>query len=91
MNTGGTGESPFHAISNSLRDIPAWEDLRITMAKKVRKEMIEENSIKCKGCHKQKSKWFQKIKRHQAMGEKTCVECHFNIVHKDVKWANKKR
>ncbi len=85
INTGGMGESPFHAISNSLRDIPAWEKLRIDLAKRVRLQMVEDNSDKCKNCHKIESNWFKKIESHQK-GDTNCVKCHYNIVHKDVKW-----
>lgn len=89
INEGSLGESPFHAISNGLRDIPAWEELRIDLADRVRKQMVEEKSAKCKVCHKVKSKWFNDIKRHKIMlknGNKTCIECHYNLVHEDVTW-----
>ena len=85
INKGTIGESPFHAISNSLRDVPEWEDLRVTLATRVRQQMIEEDSVKCKVCHKTESKWFNKIERHDKT-EKTCIQCHYNLVHKDVKW-----
>ncbi|MBF0194126.1 MAG: NapC/NirT family cytochrome c [Magnetococcales bacterium] len=84
VNTGGMGESPFHAISNSLRDIVSWEELRKELATKVRKTMYEEDSIKCKNCHKQEGKWFKKFDIHKT--KKTCIQCHYNIVHKDVPW-----
>ena len=85
INRGTIGESPFHAISSGLRDVPEWEDLRIPLAMRVRQQMIEDDSAKCKVCHKPESKWFNKIERHQKT-EKTCVECHYNLVHKEVKW-----
>ncbi len=85
INSGGTGDSPFHAISSSLRDIPEWEKLRVKLATKVRKQMMEENSEKCKVCHKTEGKWFAKKKQHQTT-KKTCVQCHYNLVHKEVKW-----
>lgn len=91
VNKGGLGESPFHAISNSLRDVPEWEGLRVELAKAVRQKMIDEDSVRCKTCHKTESTWFNKIKRHQKKTRKTCVECHYNLVHKDVKWANEKK
>lgn len=88
VNQGTVGESPFHAISNSLRDVPAWEALRIDLAHKVRADMIENDSKKCKTCHKTESEWFGNIKRHKEMGDKTCIQCHYNLVHKEVEWAN---
>jgi nitrate/TMAO reductase-like tetraheme cytochrome c subunit len=89
LNTGSLGESPFHAISNGLRDIPAWEELRIELAARVRKQMLEEDSAKCRVCHKTEGEWFGDIKRHRIMlekGNKTCIECHYNLVHEDVEW-----
>ncbi len=89
LNQGTLGESPFHAISNSLRDIPEWEKLRVKLAGRVRQQMLDENSAKCKVCHKTESEWFTGIKRHQIMlkeGNKTCIECHYNLVHEDVDW-----
>lgn len=86
INKGTIGESPFHAISSSLRNAPEWEDLRPELAKVVREKMVEEDSAKCKVCHKIESKWFNKIKRHQKT-EKTCIRCHYNLVHRDVKWV----
>lgn len=85
INKGTFGESPFHAISNGMRDIPAWEELRIKLAKRVREQMVAEDSIMCKNCHKEEAKIFLKNPQHQNM-KKTCVQCHYNIVHKDVKW-----
>ena len=89
VNDGGMGESPFHAIANSIRDVSEWEGLRKTLALRVREQMIEEDSAKCKVCHKVDSEWFNGIKRHQVMlkeGDKTCIHCHYNLVHEDVPW-----
>ncbi len=89
INKGSMGESPFHAISNSIRDVPTWEILRVELAKKVRNTMVEENSKKCQVCHKTESEWFNDIKQHKTMlekGEKSCIHCHYNLVHEDVEW-----
>jgi len=89
LNQGSLGESPFHAISNSLRDIPEWEKLRVKLAGRVRQQMLDNESAKCKVCHKTDSEWFNGIERHQIMlkeGEKTCINCHYNLVHDDVDW-----
>ena len=91
LNSGSLGESPFHAISNSLRDVGEWEDLRIKLAKRVREKMVAEKSVKCQACHKTESKWFNGIARHKTMKEsgKTCINCHYNLVHDDVEWHDK--
>ena len=93
VNEGSLGESPFHAISNSIRDAPAWDELRVELAGRVRKMMVEEDSVKCKVCHKPEAQWFKKIKRHQSApekGDKTCVQCHYNLVHAEVPWDKPK-
>ncbi len=84
VNRGGMGESPFHAITNTLRDIPSWEELRKVQAKTVRERMIADQSAKCKNCHKKEGEWFKKFEIHKK--EKTCIQCHYNLVHRDVKW-----
>ncbi len=86
INEGAFGESPFHVISSSLRDMPAMDDLRPALAKVVRNQMLEEDSAKCKVCHKTGSEWYKKIKSHQKT-EKTCIRCHYNLVHEEVKWS----
>ncbi|NGZ06815.1 MAG: hypothetical protein G8237_10710 [Magnetococcales bacterium] len=86
LNKGGYGESPFHEISNGLRDVAEWEEQRVALAKRVRKDMLAEDSIRCKNCHKPDGEWFKKLEPHKATNNKTCVECHHNIVHKAVKW-----
>lgn len=90
LNKGGWGESPFHEISSGLRDIPAWEELRVELASRVRKEMVAENSAKCKVCHKPEGEWFKKLGTHltEEAKSKTCVQCHYNLVHKAVKWQD---
>ncbi|VAX06927.1 hypothetical protein MNBD_GAMMA26-1973 [hydrothermal vent metagenome] len=89
INNGTINESPFHAVSSSLRDIPMWEEeLRPKMAAKVRQQMIEDQSEKCLVCHKPESEWWQEIGQHKTMEEKgkTCIHCHYNLVHEDVDW-----
>jgi len=94
LNQGTLGESPFHAVSNSLRDIEQWEnELRPKMAAKVRQKMVENKSARCKVCHKPESEWWQEIGQHKSAIEKAkvaeevlCINCHYNLVHEDVDW-----
>ena len=94
LNNGTINESPFHAVSNSLRDIEMWEnELRPKMAAKVRQTMVEEKSAKCKVCHKPESEWWQEIGQHSSAikeakvaEEVNCINCHYNLVHEDVEW-----
>ncbi len=89
LNKGVIGESPFHAVSNSLRDIEMWEnELRPKQAAKVRQQMVENKSEKCLTCHKTESVWWQDIGQHKTMEEQglSCINCHYNLVHADVAW-----
>ncbi len=89
LNRGVIGESPFHAVSSSLRDIEMWEnELRPAQAAKVRQQMVEDKSEKCLTCHKTESIWWQDIGQHKTMDEKglSCINCHYNLVHADVAW-----
>jgi len=88
-NHGVVGESPFHAISRTLRDIPEWEEeLRPKLAARVRDKMVEDKSEKCQVCHKTESEWWQDIGSHKTMKEKgkSCIHCHYNLVHAEVEW-----
>ena len=93
LNDGRYGnKTPFDVISNSLRDIPEWEELRIKLAGSVRDKMVADQSAKCLVCHKIDSEWWNDIDRHKAAlpdmdkGEKSCIHCHYNLVHADVEW-----
>ncbi len=92
MNNGRYGKSPFDAISNSLRDIPEWDALKVELAQRVRDKMVADRSAKCIVCHKIESEGWNDIKRHKAAlpemekGEKSCIHCHYNLVHSDVEW-----
>ncbi len=95
INDGRYGKSPFDAISNSLRDIPEWEELRIKLAARVRDKMVADRSEKCMVCHKIDAEVWSGIKQHKAArpqidkGEKSCIHCHYNLVHADVDWPER--
>jgi len=92
LNDGRVGKSPFDSVSSSLIDIPEWEKLRIKQAASVREKMVDDRSEKCMVCHKINSELWRKIKRHKSAieqiekGEKSCIHCHYNLVHADVEW-----
>mgnify|MGYP001571447582 CR=1 FL=1 len=93
INKGGYGESPFHAISDSIRDKPEWEELRPRLAKKVREDMLKTNSQQCWDCHGVRyDARLKNLKQHKKAVEKkkverlNCIECHYNLVHAEVPW-----
>lgn len=76
-------------VSGALKDNEKWEKVvRPRLARVVREGMFKEGSKKCQRCHEPKEKWFAEIERHRVTLEKgqTCIECHYNLVHKKVPW-----
>ena len=93
INKGGYGESPFHKLSNSLRDKPEWDEIRAKLAKKVRDDFLKTNSQKCWDCHGARfDVRLKNLKAHKRAIEKkkierlNCIECHYNLVHAEVPW-----
>lgn len=93
INKGGYGESPFHQISDSIRDKPEWEEIRTRLAKKVREDLLKTNSQKCWDCHGTRfDARLKNLKPHKKAMEKkkvdrlNCIECHYNLVHAEVSW-----
>lgn len=89
----------FHFISltdlfGHFRDIDgerqgAYVAMRAKTAYRVRDRLQEEDSVTCRGCHVEseiKPKRERGINAHQlALDEhKTCIECHYNLVHRSV-------
>ncbi|MBI2239468.1 MAG: NapC/NirT family cytochrome c [Magnetospirillum gryphiswaldense] len=66
-----------------------FEEQRGRMAEKVRLRMVAEDSSTCRSCHA-----MEAIKPQRARGQraheaavkegKTCIACHYNLVHKEV-------
>jgi len=93
INRGGYGDSPFHRVLDSIRDKVMWEELRPQMAKKVRDQLLKTNSQRCWNCHGTRYEArLANIKQHKKAIEKrkvdrlNCIECHYNLVHAEVKW-----
>lgn len=85
----GTGEL-FVWMTNDFSNPEAFEVLRPAAADRVRMEMLANNSANCRRCHvmeaiKPKRKRGQS--QHQAALKEgtTCISCHYNLVHKEVK------
>lgn len=85
-------------------DAAAWEAKRADLAHAVRNEMREADSVTCRSCHdadKVQPPGAAGKAAHALMltGAKTCIDCHFNLVHAPVpprpdflrgSWANAK-
>lgn len=71
-----------------------FEAKRAAMAEKVRLKMVAEDSATCRTCHQ-----MDAIKPQRARGQraheaaqkegKTCIACHYNLVHKEVPLSEK--
>ena len=84
----GTGEL-FVWLTHDLDKPGAFEQLRPDAADRVRFEMLEDDSARCRGCHVMeaiKPKRIRGQNQHNDAMEKgiTCIICHYNLVHKEV-------
>lgn len=80
-------------VQLSIHDDETWEkEVRPALAAKARAEFVRSDSATCRGCHNKAAKtWRENIKMHQLALQtgKTCIKCHFNIVHAKVPWPDK--
>ena len=67
-----------------------FEAHRLELAKRVWKHMKSTNSQECRNCHdvatmdpEQQGKTAQKQHKKLLTGEKTCIDCHYGIAHKE--------
>jgi len=84
----GTGEL-FVWLTKDLSKPGAFEALRPAAAERVRFQMLENDSEKCRGCHvmegiKPKKKRGQRMHAAAIKEGTTCIACHYNLVHKEV-------
>jgi cytochrome c-type protein NapC len=69
-----------------------FEEHRLEMAKAVWRRMKETDSRECRNCHDVKAmeaamqgKTAQKQHEKMTSGERTCIDCHYGIAHKQPK------
>jgi nitrate/TMAO reductase-like tetraheme cytochrome c subunit len=84
----GTGEL-FVWLTHDLSKPGAFEELRPAAADRVRFQMLENDSEKCRGCHvmegiKPARKRGQRMHARAIDEGTTCIVCHYNLVHKEV-------
>lgn len=79
--------SPFLGVTDGMMiGDHKWEKTgRLQLAREVREGFLREDSKTCKGCHKDMNTDLEphQIARKEKM---TCIECHFNLVHKETPW-----
>ena len=95
-NPGSGPGGPFWNISAPMNDKERWEAIRPDLAKRVREWFLETNSASCRNCHNTEVLTPKRIRGHNAhekfkSGEKTCIECHYNLVHAEVPWNIEKK
>ncbi|MBI5326721.1 MAG: NapC/NirT family cytochrome c [Deltaproteobacteria bacterium] len=83
--------SPWEEVMEAMtKDMEKWEkDIRHKMAKRVREEFLKDDSRPCKECHSTSGAGMDEALEPHKIGIKenmTCIECHFNLVHKKVPW-----
>lgn len=67
----------------------AWTPYRAKTAYRVRDALLDADSVTCRGCHVEaeiKPKRERGVNAHKLALEqkKTCIECHYNLVHRSV-------
>ena len=84
-------------VQLGLHDNAYWEEeVRPGLAAKARKSFVVAKSKPCKDCHLKTFK--KKVKAHKKKlaevndkpEELVCIGCHYNFVHAEVPWSDKK-
>lgn len=76
-------------LSHDWSKPETFEKFRPAMAEKVRLDMLGNDSKNCRSCHvwdavKPKRKRGQRAHKAAIKEKKTCIACHYNLVHKEV-------
>jgi len=83
----------WKSVQASHNDDGLWnKEVRPRLAGMARAGFVESGSSACQGCHNPDAKTFRPdIKAHMAAAKsgKTCINCHFNLVHAEVPWPDK--
>lgn len=79
---------------NPVTDEKNWEERRPRLAKGVREWMLKNDSAPCRKCHKADhmepiNKGMERAHKKMEGGKKTCIDCHYNLVHAEVPWPEK--
>lgn len=80
----------FHHLAGTIDTQEKFEQHRLALAKRVWLRMKETDSRECRNCHDTKTmdpeaqgKTAQKQHLKLATGERTCIDCHYGIAHKE--------
>ena len=73
-------------ISHDFSKAENWQNIKPRLAKKVREEMRNNDSQACRHCHQMNqiavsSEAGQRAHAQSYKNNKTCIQCHFNLVH----------
>lgn len=80
----------FHHVAGTVDTKEKFEARRLELAKRVWLHMKKTDSQECRYCHDAKAmdpekqgKTAQKQHQKLATGERTCIDCHYGIAHKE--------
>lgn len=80
----------FQHFAGTIDTKEKFETHRLELAKRVWLRMKETDSRECRNCHdaasmdpEKQGKTAQKQHKKLATGERTCIDCHFGIAHKE--------
>lgn len=80
----------YGELTNDYQQPELWQARRTELAWRVRDKMLADDSRNCRSCHNEDAIRAQRKRgqrQHElAQREKvTCIGCHFNLVHEEVK------
>ena len=86
--TSGTRDM-YETLTNDFTDPGVWEARRVSLANRVRHNMLANDSENCRSCHvrKKMQPTRERGQRQHYLAEQqgvSCIGCHFDLVHRPV-------
>lgn len=86
----------WQKVRVSIHDNTLWEDeVRPALAAIAREKFVKSKSQVCKDCHIKNNNFKETISQHKkelknGIENIQCIKCHYNLVHNEVEWENRK-
>jgi len=78
---------------SSVSSEDEWSEIRPRLAKVVRDKLLKNDSATCRSCHVRiaivsESATIMRAHKKMETQNKTCIDCHYNLVHAEVPWGD---
>ncbi|MBE9536737.1 MAG: NapC/NirT family cytochrome c [Proteobacteria bacterium] len=86
----------WRKVRTSIHDNTLWEEeVRPALAAIAREKFVQNKSQACKDCHIKNNNFKETISQHKkelknGIDNVQCIKCHYNLVHNEVEWENRK-